>query len=108
MRNRRPLMVTVTRDRSFLRDEFCCSALMIAQRSWCLAPISSASLGIQHGTDRADRGIKSARDLPVGALERARARHRGVEVARQARPVVVKRMNLRHQIVLAEVNLVPF
>src|SRR5689334_6565098 len=91
MRNLRPLMVTVTRDRSLLRDGMCCSALM----------------GVQHGTDRADRGVKPPRDLPVGALERARTRHRGVEIARQPRAVVIKGMDLGHQIVLAEVDLMP-
>src|SRR5262245_29532074 len=65
-------------------------------------------MGVQHGTDRLDRAIKSPRDVPVGDLKRTPPRHGGVEVARQSRAIVVKRMDLRHEIVLAEIDLAPF
>src|SRR5262245_8182241 len=84
-------MVTVTRDRSPWGGGLCRSAVM----------------GVQHGTDRLDRAIKPPRDVPVGDLQRACPCRCGVEVARKARAVVVKRMDLRHEIVLAEIDLTP-
>src|SRR5262249_32623286 len=91
IRNLRPLMVTVTRDRSPWGGGLCRSAVM----------------GVQHGTDRADGGVEPPCNVPVGGLEHTRPRHHGVEVARPARAVVVKGMDRRHEIILAEIDLAP-
>src|SRR5262245_15400904 len=89
MRNCRPLIVTITCDIAGPAGSLGCSAVM----------------GLQHRADRVDGSVQPPRNFPVRVLKRALSRYRGIEIAGEPGLVVAQRVDLRGQIVLAEIDL---